>query len=295
MLIQMDLIDDLRRLTIDRLASHGFSTSDCGNLHSLYAALDSHIVRLVLPSKYDIKISEQLKNNPQFELLRNVVDEISDDLRSGRSVVPYLSSQVLMSDRRRDNLLTFWGVHHLHLNSRTVLDKRGLVARADQLLFVRFDSSVAHFIDIISHNETDLFINSRLLEIVDQNWPHLHHSFKKVTGHDLTADLIRKVQKGNANILININGRVIMPNSGVGADGVPMDVKWQLDRLMMQLRIVEHDVRVDYPRYFGANLRLDQTFAHVRLVSLDGRQFELREEVSGSQVRAKWPGGLDFR
>lgn len=291
MLIQMDLIDDLRRLTIDRLASHGFSTADCGSLHSLYAALDSHIVRLVLPSKYDIKISEQLRNNPQFELLRNVVDEISDDLRSGRSVVPYLSSQVLMPDRRRDNLLTFWGIHHLHLNSRTTLDKRGLVARADQLLFVRFDSSVAHLIDIIPHNETDLFINSRLLEIVDKNWPHLHHSFKKVTGHDLTADLIRKVQKGNANILININGRVIMPNSGVGADGVLMDVKWQLDRLVMQLRIVERDIRVNYPRYFGANLRLDQTFAHVRLVSLDGRQFELREEVSGSQVRAEWPGG----
>ena len=291
MLIQMDLIDDLRRLTIDRLAGHGFSTADCGNPHSLYAALDSHIVRLVLPSKYDIKISEQLKNNPQFELLRNVVDEISDDLRSGRSVVPYLSSQVLMSDRRRDNLLTFWGIHHLHLNSRTTLDKRGLVARADQLLFVRFDSSVAHFIDIIPHNGTDLFINSRLLEIVDQNWPHLHHSFKKVTGHDLTADLIRKIQKGNANIIINVNGRVIMPNSGVGADGVPMDVKWQLDRLMMQLGIVERDVRVNYPRYFGANLRFDQTFARVRLVSLDGKQFKLREEVSGSQVRAEWPGG----
>lgn len=119
----------------------------------------------------------------------------------------------------------------------------------------------------------------------------MHHSFKKVTGHDLTADLIRKVQKGNANILININGRVIMPNSGVGADGVLMDVKWQLDRLMMQLGIVERDVRVNYPRYFGANLRLDQTFAHVRLVSLDGRQFELWEEVSGSQVRAEWPDG----
>jgi hypothetical protein len=291
MLIQMNLIDDLRRLTIDRLAGHGFSTADCGNLHSLYAVLDSHIVRLVLPSKYDIKISEQLKNNPQFQLLRNVVDEISDDLRPGRSVVPYLSSQVLMSDRRRYNLLTFWGIHHLHLNSRTTLDKRGFVARADQLLFVGFNSSVAHFVDIIPHNETDLFINSRLLEIVDQNWSHLHHSFKKVTGHDLTADLIRKVEKGNANILININGRVITPNSGVGADGVPMDVKWQLDRLMMQLRIVERDIRVNYPRYFGANLRFDQTFAHVRLVSLDGKQFKLREEVSGSQVRAEWPGG----
>lgn len=54
MLIQMDLIDDLRRLTIDRLVSHGFSTADCGSLHRLYAALDSHIVRLVLPSRYDL-------------------------------------------------------------------------------------------------------------------------------------------------------------------------------------------------------------------------------------------------
>lgn len=291
MLIQMDLTDDLKRLTVDRLVRHGFRPDDSSSLHRLYAALDSHVMRLVLPVRYEIKISEQLKNNPQLKLLRHVVDEIIDDLRAGKSVLPYLSSQVLTPGRRRDDLLTFWCIHHLHLSSRATLDKRGLVARADQLLFVRFDSSVAHFIDIIPHNETDIFINKRLLEIVDENWPNLHHSFSNVTGHDLTPDLIRTVQKGNANILINMNGRSIMPNGGIGADGVQMDVKWQLDRLLMQLSDIQRDVRANYPRYFGKDLRLNQTFAHVRLISLDGIHFELREEINGAVVVAEWPVG----
>ncbi len=290
MLIQMDLLSDLEQLTVDRLVAHGFKAEAFGDLEKLYAHLHAHVHRLILPTRYEIKFSRQIKENPKFQSTQPIIEEITGLLKVGQSVLPYLSNQVLERKPkkiRRDDTLIFWGIHHLHLSSQKTLE-RGMVLRADNLLLIRFEKGVAHLIDIVSHDTPNLWTDTRWLKIVDENWPHLHHRFNNVRGRDLSPEEIWEIRKINGNSPISINGNAIMPTMGIMSNGVPADVLWELDRLTLQLKFIQDDVRNRFHHYFDIYAPFNQSRAHVRLIGLDGVHFELAEEISKRRVAARW-------
>ncbi|GJJ05123.1 hypothetical protein RugamoR64_56610 [Duganella rhizosphaerae] len=281
MLILMDLKADFNQLTTNGLLGLGCIPNPSHDAVTRYNLLHTHTERMVLPVPYKIAISTQLVANPQFKALAGVINEITARLKAGTTVAPYLSNLAKLGGQR-DNLLTYWGIHHLHLSSICTLDAKGKVKRADYLLFVRFYQGVAHLIQIESHKKDDSFEDVKLLEIADSNWPYLHDVFREVTVDNHDAATIKTLRKKNINHYLKVNGRVLSPTFGVMANGVSAEALWHFDSQYIQLDRLESEIRRNYLHYFSNR----SWIAHVALLGFDAEGYDLCEKFSGQNNKA---------
>lgn len=276
MLILMDLESDLNLMTSERLRERGYKPTADVTDDVRFSMLYTYTERAVMPLKYKIEVSRQLKTNPQYPLLAPVIQEITQRLESGEVVIPYLSKLASVPNRTADNLLNYWGIHHLHLNSIKTVGSDGKVQRADYLLFVRFEDEVAYLIDIRPHRLSN-WADLSLLEILDANWPHLHAPLN-IAAPKLNIEEIKALRKYNTNHLVEVNGRVLSPRIGMMTNGVSIDVFFRHRQLRDQLKKVETDVRQDYYKFFGLSANW---FVHVMLIELNDSEFILKEVHSG--------------
>ncbi len=284
MLILMDLAADLNEMTTERLRERGYdpAASDASDMR--FAMLYMHTERVVMPHKYKIEVSQQLAVNSQYAALSSVIREITQRLEAGEVVTPYLSRYAQAPNDQPDDMLNYWGIHHLHLSSIATKQSNGRVKPADYLLFVRFEGEVAYLIDIRRHKQPhiNVFLDQTLLEILDWNWPDLHREAIGVTASVLAPDEVKALRKSNANYAVGVNGRTIFPRMGMMANGVPCDIPFRYDHLVNQLKMVAADVRQDYYKFFGLKIGW---IAHVRLIGLDDKEFTLVEVLGDRRVR----------
>lgn len=282
MLILMDLANDLNRITTIRLRERGYEPTANDKADMRFAMLYTYTERVVMPLKYRIEVSKLLATNPQYSALATVISEITQRLESGEVVAPYLSRRASIPNGPADNMLNYWGIHHLHLSSITTVKSDGKVESADYLLFARFEGQVAYLIDIRPHKQPDLFLDLTLLEALDMNWPHLHSPINNVTAPKLNIMEMKTLRKRNSNHFIEVNGRVLSPRMALMTNGIPCDVLFRYDHLKNQLKMVETDVRQDYYKFFGIHTNW---YSHVVLLALDDNEFTIQEKLSGRQVR----------
>lgn len=284
LLILMNLKEDLDQITTANLIHRGFEPPASMDGMTRYATLERHVERSIHPIAYKILVSRELSSNPLLGSEKSAVDEIVDRLESGKSVAPYQSTRMGKVEYR-DSMLAFWGIHHLHLNSVTTASSNGFVKRADHLLFIRFAGDVAHLIDILPHtkpNDQDVFLDIGLVEIVDRNWPHLHHQLNSVRGATYSESELSSMRKTNTNHMLKVNGRAIMPRSGVMTSGYSFTSVRDYDNLSIQLEAVEADLRREHFKYFGHS---KHWLAHVKLMHLTADRFDLMEKISGQKFQ----------
>ena len=73
---------------------------------------------------------------------------IKSDIEAGNPLRKYQSRKLKQLDYD-DDMLSHWGIQHLHLSLECQSD--GFVKRTGELLFVHFDSAYAHIIGIFNH------------------------------------------------------------------------------------------------------------------------------------------------
>jgi hypothetical protein len=230
-------------------------------------------------------LSDEIRQNPKYAKHRLAFDEIVSRLRKGESVQPYLSTRAV-GVAYKDTLLLTWGIHHLHLNSINTIDGRGFVARKrgqSELLLLRIKGDTAYLIDIVSHSEPNLFDNPRLLEVVDRNWPELHFAPNALTADALRSDQIKALRSNNANFAIQVNGRAILPNGGVTATGVPIEVYGWYWAFHAELRNVEADIRRRFYEFFPHStspMLCPPAVQNVRLVGIEPEFFVLQHQAT---------------
>ena len=291
MLILMNFLDDLDAMTTERLVQCGYCKDLQDTAFDHFVMLNTLTERTIPQIPYTVKFSTHLLENAKYKLLRPVLDEITRHLQSGKSLRPYLSRKA-PEPRHKDDLLLSWGIHHLHLSSIRTKSAQGLVSRTrgqSDLLFLRIEGSTAYLIDIISHAENYLFVNPRLLEIVDKNWPELHIEAKQVTGNHFSPEQIKNLRVNGVNYIISVNGRNIMPKP-VASNSVPIEVQMQYRVLRDELKNVEADVRRRFYEYFP-----HRTFSvlngplipEVKLVGIEDEYFVLKEMASGRLCHAR--------
>lgn len=278
LLVAMDLVADADSLAIQLLANLGYKRKPRDTALDRFAVLYTHCERTIPPVPYEVLLSAEIRLNPKYQTHRKAFDEILSRLRKGASLRPYLST-LAVRPSFRDTLLLTWGIHHLHLNSIDTVDERGFVARKrgeSELLLLRIKDRTAYLIDIVSHDEPDLFDNPRLLEIVDRNWPELHFSSKTVTGAALSPAEIQALRAKRANFAIQVNGRTIMPTVGVTATGVPVEVYGWYWALRAELRNVEVNIRHRFYEFFPHGIspsRCTAAVQSVRLIAIESDYF----------------------
>ncbi len=293
-LIAMNFVDDLDVMAINELASFGYLKNQLDSPSDRFAKLLIFKEKLIPPLLYTVRFSKELTANKNFNVYRKALDEIKSCLKKGESLRPYLSTQAgkLLS---KDSLLLSWGIHHLHLSSIDTAGESGFVSRKpgeSHLLFLRLQGNIAYLIDIVPHSAPDRFVNQRLLEIVDRNWPELHIAPKMITGNDFKSEQIKKFNAAHVNYAININGRTILPTRGVTCAGVPIEVHDSYRYLCDQLRKIEVDVRRRFNEYFPYSiltLHYHRAIQHIRLIGIEDAYFVLQDQMTLSLCHAVVP------
>lgn len=295
MLIIMNLFRDLDALTTMKLRELGHEPRLGSTSTDRFATLCAYTERVIPQARHTIHYSNEIRKNQKFRTHHQAIEEIVSRLRSGKSLYPYLSylSKKAVQVGSRDSLLLSWGIHHLHLNTINKMDKRGFVARPrgnSELLMIRIHNQSAYLIDIVSHSEKDLFYNTRLLEIVDKNWPELHIELKSITGNIFTTEEIKALRVNGYNAAFSINNRTIMPRLGVMSSGAPAEIiRWH-DALHDELLNVEANVRQRLYEFFPKCVPPTQIYRavyEVRLVGIGDEFFILEEALTKHKCYAR--------
>lgn len=285
MLICMNLGEDLDRILMAELADvghHGEHDERPINRYCLWYEMQE---RLVPQQAYTVVVSTQLKANPKYRALKAELGEVITALKTGESLTPYLSSRIFKPGRKgRDHMQLHWNIKHLHLSPLKTLKPGGFVERADNILFFRIKEATAYLIDILPHDELDLFEQKSILEIVERNWPYLHKEIRGVlAGDELSAQDRHQLRRANLTHFESIDGRVIMPTSGVSSAGSSTEASLSFDRHGKELRSIEANIRARFLEYFPKSA--DRGLAHVRLTAMWERGFDVFEMFTSQAIR----------
>lgn len=288
MLVVMRFIHDLDVMARARLAEHGYQGQARDNAASRFALLMTHLERLIPQQKYNVHISREAASRQLTKPSRQALNEIVRRLKKGASLKPYLSKRV-KTPEVSDGLLLSWSILHLHLNPISSMNDTGFVARSDTLLMLRIEQDQAYLVDILPHSEKDLFVDTRLLQIIDRNWPKLLTGAPGLSAEPHTPTAIKMLRKRNVNHTIAMENRVIFPNM-LSAAGIPMHTQRQYDALCFELEHVERDARQRIYEYFPAPLRALPTLPfiqHIKLTAIEDDFFLLENQATHQKCMAR--------
>lgn len=279
--ITIDLCHDLDLAIAGELKAWGHVPSDKETALDRYCLWFEMREREIPPGRYRVLRSRELQSSSEAQRLALVLSEIEAAFQDGISVAPYLSARAAkLGKAGRDHMLLHWGIRHLHLSPISTKRPNGLVARAGELLFLRIEGDVVHFIGILPHADLSAFERKSLLEVVERNWPHLHHRLR--TGHaerELNPGERRALRRGNVIHMEEVDGKLIMPTFGVSTAGSPADATRAFDRQQLQLRELEQMLRDRPAEVFPEIVELEAV--HVRLQGMWEHGFDLIEMSTG--------------
>jgi hypothetical protein len=180
---------------------------------------------------------------------KNAYNEIKNKLEIGETVQPYQRHLNEKFQTKINYIFTHWNIRHLHLN--VLRDKQQSVKPTQYILFIRIENNNAYLIDIVRHTKDGHeFHDEQLLTIIDNNWNdlllNLNFSVSK-TPQPIDSTSIKTLHNRNVNIVHIINGRSIMPSSGVNGAGGKQESMQRYDRAVFILKNLEACLKTNYP------------------------------------------------
>lgn len=286
MLAVMQFVRDLDLMVLARLAEHGYARQQGDTTNSRFALLMSHTERLIPERKYAVHTSRELDERQLPPDNARALAEIVHRLQNGLSLKPYLSKRVERPETG-DGLLLSWGLLHLHLNPISTAASNGFVTRSDTLLMLRLEENRAYLVDIQPHSDPDWTVNTRLLEIINSNWPELLREISGVTPHQHTSQEMKALRSIHMNFVVGVGGRAISTNI-VSSGGISMAAQLQYDSLCIELENVERDVRQRFYMYFPHSLRtVSPWIQHIELTSIEDEFFTLVNQTTQHRCLAR--------
>ena len=143
-------------------------------------------LKFIEPIKRQVNISTELETKLKDHPKKSIFNAIVQRALNGSDLNPFQSKGSFNSDRD-DGLFNDWGIHHLHLNMNKINPIEYFNKRSDELVFVRFTTDAAYFIDMHSHNEKNLWSKKDLISIIQNNWNEIIQD-KEIPDLRLTPD-----------------------------------------------------------------------------------------------------------
>ncbi|MUL15778.1 hypothetical protein [Aliivibrio fischeri] len=176
---------------------------------------------------------------------RSVYAKIKKDIESGEPLRKYQSRKLKQLDYD-DDMLSHWGIQHLHLSDE--LQGDGFVRRTADLLFVHFDNCSARIIGIFNHSS---WCDLDLIEIMHSNWSDRMSAFRMESGIQKLTEEEHKVLRGkhaNANIVLDDGTEYMNPGLGVTANGSPITAVVNSHKVIAMLNHQFETIKVNIPQ-----------------------------------------------
>jgi len=197
--------------------------------------------------------------------------QLLDKVANGGDLWPHQSRKI-GNVAAEDSMLNDYGIQHFHLGTTPDLKHAGLIEGTKELLFAVVKEDDFYSLGIFDHSA---WSKQALLDIVQENWPHLLEPFAvedsphmKVLGlrHSYTDEELAVMRKNNINVLqqrtdgtvhMGLGGGIATDGSSISATRHAMNLTNHVKRLQeqvtqeLQTKVADGQIRSD------AKVRLD--------------------------------------
>ena len=213
----------------------------------LYFQYLSNSKRIPPAKPRKVHLSKELINSDLYNTYKDKVDNITELLKSGQSIKPYLNRDVKHIFKKncpKDFLLNDWDLYHLHLGELKL--NANFCDRTKYVLFCRITNNDVYLIQILDHTEDSSFACRQLLTIIRDNW------IEQFNGHKLEGILglekefndseYRKLREVGVSTILNIGGEYFTsPNMGIVSSGDSMiDVQIAMNHFKRLRNLEQH-------------------------------------------------------
>ncbi len=178
---------------------------------------------LLIPSKY----------LPAYELIKQ-------DILNGESLKKYQSRKLKILDYD-DDMLSHWGIQHLHLGLEVKSD--GYIERTSDLLFVFFKEAKAYIVGVYNHTS---WCDIDIIESIHKNWPSELCVYKSNSdAPHLTQEQYKALRskKSCCNIVVSDGTEYMAPGVGVTANGASIKSKFNFDKIINMFHIAFETIK----------------------------------------------------
>lgn len=191
--LDIDLQADYSSAVYARLKRAGYTDAD--KKYAVYQYYNL-LKRQIEPKPRKVMYSKEFQCPKEYQVALKAFEERA---QNGLSLAPFQSEKIKRANYN-DMLLNDWGIQHFHLSRRYRDD--GFVARSQYQIFAYVTDEAMYMIQIVPHNEEDLYSRREMVRIIRDNWPNLlkRFHFKGVTGLTEKLDDHAYGEIRNANI-----------------------------------------------------------------------------------------------
>lgn len=160
---------------------------------------------------------------------RTAYEEIVDSIKAGKCLKKY-QSRKLKNLHYDDDMLSHWGIQHLHLSQNVEQD--GFVTRTGALLFIHFSDSEAHVLGLFAHGA---WCDLDLIQLIHNNWPEQLAVYRSSSNAvPLTEEQHKTLRKkhANANVTVSDGTEYMGPGMGVTSNGAPLYAVLNSDKVI---------------------------------------------------------------
>lgn len=157
---------------------------------------------------------------------------------------PWLSTRIERL-RTRDALLDDWGIHHFHLGAVRHKERKGFVARTDEVAFAMVRPDAVYFLVATSHNRETaplVWTQTQLVDMLHRHWPDLMETpTLRAGGSALTAEKHAELRRCRVNAGVTVSDGTVYypPGGGVMSNGDGgIDFLYQM-QLLRQVEYLE--------------------------------------------------------
>lgn len=235
MKLKMEFVEDWVQHLRAQLLAAGFPAQPGERADEVSFSYFNYLKRIVRPGPREILYASGFSCPSAMQTgLEIVVQKIVD----GTDITPHLSTKI--RDRYYDDdLLNDWGIYHVHLG--TTVTANGFVNRTGPLLFARFDSEKAYFINVMPHGS---WTKQEMLRCVHDNWPDSIKQYR-INALDVergfSDDEVGALSRGHVSAITKVaEGVIYSPlGGGITTSGLSAQVVFESDYYMKRMRLFE--------------------------------------------------------
>lgn len=215
-MLDIDLVSDMQTMSYERMIKAGYRNVN------LDRALYQHFniqKRMVDCKPRRVHKSKEFKCP---ELYKDALDDFEKKVKSGESILPFLSKKLLDASYS-DGMLNDWNIYHFHLTKR--FNKDGWAKRSDYELFAYVTDTDMYLLQVYAHEEPLLYWRRELVKIIDDNWPELLDKFhlkdvRRLT-EQFTDEEYKKLREAHISTFVELGENKVfgMIGGGYMSDG----------------------------------------------------------------------------
>lgn len=274
-----DLVE-IAKLTLD---SYEINHDDLSKDYNIVWRWLNVELKLIPPQIRNVLLSDKIQVSQFLKTYQKILDEIVRKFKSGEDVNKYLSKGIFKEDYT-DFLFFDWGIYHMHLGEEDPKDY--FVKRAAHLLFIAIENKNVYFIDILPHNESYVFDQKKILEILCDNWPDRLDKYK-INAIDVQPVIdapedIHMLRKAGISVAQKIGNNIYLPRGGgITSAGTGINVTIFTDKLFKDIRILQKAME-DRLSQIATNLNIPIEKVTLKLILYKNRMHVL--EISSQTL-----------